>query len=233
MFPLNSNDQYIDSNGKRSKLGDAIGSGGSSELPEYSSEDAGKVLKVADDGSLEWDEDGGAGVEIISKSDWDNMTTQEKQSKGLIIIQTSDTGFIRGEYVNGADYSWLLPQQIFGDNLSNVSYEILTNTDSVYSIRITNTGESRMGIGVILNIGPDLTDFDCTFTSEDYSQGQFGLCTKEATLPAITATGTGRVSYTNTSGTQTTRNERNITPSNRNIFASASGGNFTLTVTRV
>lgn len=62
MFPLNSNDQYIDSNGKRSKLGDAIGSGGGgSELPEHSAADAGKVLKVADDGSLEWDEEGGAG----------------------------------------------------------------------------------------------------------------------------------------------------------------------------
>lgn len=37
MFPLNSNDQYIDNNGKRSTLGDAIGSGGGgSELPEHS-----------------------------------------------------------------------------------------------------------------------------------------------------------------------------------------------------
>lgn len=64
MFPLNSNDQYIDSNGKRSKLGDAIGSGGGG-LPEHTEADAGKVLKVADDGSLEWDEDGGAGVVVL------------------------------------------------------------------------------------------------------------------------------------------------------------------------
>lgn len=74
MFPLNSNDQYIDSNGKRSTLGNAIGSGGgSSELPEHTSADAGKVLKVADDGSLEWDEDGGAGGVYVGTTNPDPL----------------------------------------------------------------------------------------------------------------------------------------------------------------
>ena len=60
MFPLNNNDEYIDSTGKRSKLGDAIGSGGS-VIPEFSESDAGKVLTVGEDGELEWDEKGSGG----------------------------------------------------------------------------------------------------------------------------------------------------------------------------
>ena len=55
-FPLNSNDPYIKDTGERSTLGAVIGSGGggSSELPEYSIADAGKVLTVDDSGDLEW-----------------------------------------------------------------------------------------------------------------------------------------------------------------------------------
>ena len=43
-------------------------------------------------------------TEIILRSDWNAMTTAEKRSKGLVIIQDSTTGFERGIYVNGADY---------------------------------------------------------------------------------------------------------------------------------
>lgn len=94
MTPLNNNDPYIDSTGKRSTLGAKIAEGGggtpyelptasantkggvkigtglsmdgeklnaTQELPAYGLLEAGKVLKVSDEGSLEWDIDGGAG----------------------------------------------------------------------------------------------------------------------------------------------------------------------------
>lgn len=48
---------------------------------------------------------GGNDVPIIPEEDWEAMTTAEKQAYGLIIIQTATTGFERGIYVNGADYS--------------------------------------------------------------------------------------------------------------------------------
>lgn len=47
---------------------------------------------------------GGGNIPIIPLSDWNNMTTAQKQACGLIIIQTASTGFERGRYVNGADY---------------------------------------------------------------------------------------------------------------------------------
>lgn len=70
-FPLNSNDAYIKTTGERTTLGAALGSGGTSELPEYSESDAGKVLTVGDDGELEWNEpeEGGLyGVTVPSSS---------------------------------------------------------------------------------------------------------------------------------------------------------------------
>ena len=47
---------------------------------------------------------GGGGVPTISRDDWDNLTAQQKKSYGLVGIVDSDTGYLRGELVNGADY---------------------------------------------------------------------------------------------------------------------------------
>ena len=55
MFPLSSNDPYIKDNGERDRLGNVIGSGGSSGLPAHTIADAGKVLTVADDNTLSWE----------------------------------------------------------------------------------------------------------------------------------------------------------------------------------
>lgn len=65
MFPLKANDPYIKATGERSTLGSVVGGGSDTpELPDYGIADAGKVLTVADDGSLEWDArgEGGGGV---------------------------------------------------------------------------------------------------------------------------------------------------------------------------
>lgn len=47
----------------------------------------------------------GGSIPVILKSDWDAMTTEQKQAYGLCVIQTASSGFERGKYVNGADYS--------------------------------------------------------------------------------------------------------------------------------
>ena len=46
----------------------------------------------------------GGSIPVILEADWDAMTTAQKQSYGLCVIQTASSGFKRGKYVNGADY---------------------------------------------------------------------------------------------------------------------------------
>lgn len=54
MFPIKANDPYINKDGSRSTMGSVIGSGGSSDIPEHTSADAGKVLTVGAEGDLMW-----------------------------------------------------------------------------------------------------------------------------------------------------------------------------------
>ena len=44
------------------------------------------------------------GPEVITRANWDLMTESQKQAKGLVAIQDSSSGFLRGDFVNGADY---------------------------------------------------------------------------------------------------------------------------------
>lgn len=44
------------------------------------------------------------GAEIITRTAWDLLTEEQKQAKGLCAIQDYSTGFVCGEFVNGADY---------------------------------------------------------------------------------------------------------------------------------
>lgn len=59
---------------------------------------------IADSLSMMMESDSSSGVEVISQSDWDNMTTAQKQAKGVVAIQQFDNGYDRGVLVNGADY---------------------------------------------------------------------------------------------------------------------------------
>ena len=59
---------------------------------------------IADSLSMMMESNDSSGVEVISQSDWDNMTTAQKQAKGLVAIQDASTGYERGVLVNGADY---------------------------------------------------------------------------------------------------------------------------------
>lgn len=43
-------------------------------------------------------------VSLLTSAQWDALTTQEKQAYGLVAIQTTNSGYIRGQLVNGADY---------------------------------------------------------------------------------------------------------------------------------
>ena len=47
---------------------------------------------------------GGGGIELLTRSAWNSLTTTQKQAKGLVAIQDSSTGFKQGVLVNGAYY---------------------------------------------------------------------------------------------------------------------------------
>lgn len=59
------------------------------------------------------------GIEMLTKSQWDALTTQEKRSYGLIAIRDTTTGFLQGRLVYGADYDEYLPNS----NTANVKCE--------------------------------------------------------------------------------------------------------------
>ena len=63
MFPIPWNKEYRKKDGTLVNIDDAMsgGGGGGSDIPPHSSADAGKVLTVSDDGTLEWDEAGSGG----------------------------------------------------------------------------------------------------------------------------------------------------------------------------
>lgn len=47
---------------------------------------------------------GGGGVELLTRSEWNALSTAQKQAKGKIAIEDYTSGFHRGLLVNGADY---------------------------------------------------------------------------------------------------------------------------------
>lgn len=78
MFPIPWNRAFRKKDGSLVNIADAMsGGGGGSELPEHSAADAGKVLKVADDGSLEWDEAGGAGGVYVGSTNPDTAIGED------------------------------------------------------------------------------------------------------------------------------------------------------------
>lgn len=122
MFPLNSNTPYVKDTGERARLGQIVG--GSSTLPTASAEtkggvkigsglkmtgevlsadqvpahaiaDAGKVLTVGEDGSLEWDTKGSGGGDAFLSYDftkWGNITINgvEMSANGATFNSASD-----------------------------------------------------------------------------------------------------------------------------------------------
>lgn len=47
---------------------------------------------------------GGGGIPLLTRAAWDALTTAQKQSYGLLVIQDTDSGFLRGDLVYGGAY---------------------------------------------------------------------------------------------------------------------------------
>ena len=141
MFPMTWNFPFRKKNGDVVNIEDAMsGGGGGSELPEYSVADAGKVLKVADDGSLEWDEVGGAGGVYVGLTDPDPLVGvngdyyYKRLPVGIEWSSVLNTagyfgyGSFANEFVSKKDIS-----------ITHISYR--TSTGQTASFRIGNLSE--------------------------------------------------------------------------------------------
>lgn len=78
MFPIPWNKEYRKKDGTLVNIADAMsGGGGGSDLPPHSSSDAGKVLTVGDDGTLEWDTRGSGGGDSFLSYDFTKWSGKE------------------------------------------------------------------------------------------------------------------------------------------------------------
>lgn len=107
------------------------------------------------------------GAEIISKSDWDAMTTAQKQAKGLVAIQDSSTGFKRGDFVNGADYiDTLLTYSNYSDILEeDKSTSHVSGTDVWGNLTLSGNMSNDADGAVVTNNGGIFFDLTAANTS--------------------------------------------------------------------
>ena len=62
------------------------------------------------------------GVPLLTRAQWDALTTQEKQAYGLVAIQDASSGYMRGNLVNGADY--MPPIPLYSNGVEDVAWEV-------------------------------------------------------------------------------------------------------------
>ena len=48
---------------------------------------------------------GGSGIPLLSRADWNALSTAQKQAYGLVAVQDANSGYDRGELYNGADFT--------------------------------------------------------------------------------------------------------------------------------
>lgn len=91
MFPIPWNFPFRKKNGDLSTIGDMIGGGGGSDLPPHSASDAGKLLGVKNDGSLEWSDEVNSEIQTLTNNV--NLLDDRVDEKGVIYnVETTADG---------------------------------------------------------------------------------------------------------------------------------------------
>ena len=109
------------------------------------------------------------GAEIITRSDWNALTTAQKQAKGLVAIQDASTGFMRGEFVNGADYhDTLLQYSTYSSILEEAKCENHTSGTDVWGgLTLSGNMDNDVDGGVVTDgkvISKDFSDSNVPVT---------------------------------------------------------------------
>lgn len=65
---------------------------------------------------------GGSDVPLLTRAEWNALSTAQKQAYGLLAIQDANSGFYRGELVYGADY---IPSLLTASEVSSILAEAM------------------------------------------------------------------------------------------------------------
>lgn len=167
------------------------------------------------------------GIPLLSKSDWDELTTEEKQAYGLVAVQENDTGYIRGLLVSGEDYVDLFRIEQLNGISSTSRYNVIPVPDMNAVEFVFNDVESFGGM--ILSINPNIGTCNVKFELlSSTATVQFGNCTPGASLPSVISLGTNRKSYS----TYSPYNLLSINPQDNNLFMGiyAPGGSYRMRI---
>lgn len=89
---------------------------------------------------------GGGDIPLLSESQWNALTTQQKRSYGLVAIQDAITGYIRGKLVNGADYVGGIVQS--GTGSASISDSITVSGSYVLVVLALNSEASTYQLNI-------------------------------------------------------------------------------------
>lgn len=113
---------------------------------------------------------GGSGVPLLTKAEWNALTTEEKQSYGLVAVQDANSGFDRGELYYGVDYiPTLLTSSVAADILTEDYCESYQSGQDFWGgWDITNYSVATIGAGgeIVFPKGTYAT-FDLTAANQE------------------------------------------------------------------
>ena len=155
----------------------------------------------------------GGSIPTITRDNWNALTPAEKQAQGLIIIVDSNTGYKRGDYVNGADYYIFKLEQEYLCTCTMTPDSQNPDTKMIFEVDATD-----YATGMIIEINPDITISSLTFNIISGSV-EYGRCYKDATFPTVTTQGYRRIDYTRNS----TRTWTNFDTSTMNFHIATLG----------
>lgn len=84
-------------------------------------------------GPVTVDVQGGGSIPLLTRAQWDALSTAQKQAYGLLAIQDANSGFDRGELVYGADYlpiGMYLPASNTSDILCEAYVDVFSSSES-------------------------------------------------------------------------------------------------------
>lgn len=110
---------------------------------------------------------GGGSVALLTQSEWDALTSAQKQAYGLVAIQRANTGYNRGILVDGASY---IPYALYntGTGASSASFVIAAaGTYSLYVIALNSEASTyQLSLSASQNNTPLTVDYSVTHAYE-------------------------------------------------------------------